>query len=128
MTSTSPLDGCHVLLVEDEPLIGLDISLSLKDAGARVHGPHRNVKDALTAIDNIAADSGFDGAILDFQLGDETCEPIAITLKKHGVPFILHTGNLPAAKGLVNRLGIPVVEKPALPTVLISALQRHLKP
>ena len=44
------LDGALILVVEDEPLIALDISSSLRDAGAQVVQA-ANVESALAAID-----------------------------------------------------------------------------
>ena len=36
-----------------------------------------------------------DGAVLDVNLGHgETCEPIAVELRKRRIPFLLHTGDL----------------------------------
>jgi CheY-like chemotaxis protein len=78
----------RVLVVEDEPLIRLDITRLLKDAGYEIVGPFCTIEEALGSI--IAED--LDAAILDFNLGNETAALIADALTTQGIPFMWLTG------------------------------------
>ena len=81
----------RVLVVEDEFLIGLDIGQQLADAGFEVVGPATSVAKALKLI----AQRGCDIAVLDVNLGGETCEPVAQKLRASGKPFVVLTGYSP---------------------------------
>ena len=59
-----PLRGKRFLVVEDEPMIALDIVAGLESAGVAVEGPVGSVEDALRAIEN----ASIDGALLDANL------------------------------------------------------------
>ena len=118
------LRGWTVLIVEDEPLIAIDVAITFEDAGATVCGPVRDVGGALEAIDAQALDA-LDGAVLDVNLGDHTCEAVALRLAARGVPYILHTGNHQGNAALIERLHAPVVCKPARGETLIAALVRR---
>jgi DNA-binding response OmpR family regulator len=77
----------RVLIVEDEYLIAWDIESAFLQAGAQTIGPIVTLKEAL-ALD---VDS-FDAAVLDIQLQDGPCYPLALKLLKACVPFVLVTG------------------------------------
>jgi CheY-like chemotaxis protein len=86
----------RVLVVEDEFMIGLDISEQLAEAGFEVVGPALSVAKALRLV----AEPGCDVAVLDINLGSgETSGPIARKLRASGTPFVVVTGysvdNLP---------------------------------
>ena len=103
-----PLQGARILLVEDEVIIAMDLSVNLEDAGATVTHARRQAI-GLT----LATEMEFDAAILDVNLGGgATCEPIAGALRARGVPFLLHTGDLQESGQLVERLNAPVAQKP----------------
>ena len=111
-------DGRVVLVVEDEPLVGLDVRDLLGDHGATVLLA-RNVKDALPLTDSpeLAA------AILDINLGEEDCSAICQRLSERGVPFIFHTGYSSAA--VFERWSLaPVLSKPSSGVCIIEALTR----
>ena len=78
----------RVLVVEDEFMVGLDISQQLTNAGFEVVGLATSVAKALKLI----AQSGCDAAVLDVNLGGETCEPVAQKLRASGKPFVVLTG------------------------------------
>ena len=121
---TAALADWLVLVVDDEPLIGEDVAISLRDAGAHVVGPMRNERDALHAIRSVDGyqTRKINGAVLDINLGDHTCERVAKRLEALGVPFVLHTGNWHTTAALVERLNAPVVGKPATGEQLVEAL------
>ena len=81
------LEGMRILLVEDDPLICLDLEASLVELGALVTSA-TDVSAALQAI----ADKALDFAILDFELGRETSEPIAAAAKARNLPFLFLSG------------------------------------
>ncbi|HJR21798.1 MAG TPA: response regulator [Dongiaceae bacterium] len=81
------LQGLRVLLVEDDPLICLDLEASLTELGAIVTAA-TNVGKALAALDA----SAFDFAVLDFELGAETSEPIAQAAQARNIPFLYLSG------------------------------------
>lgn len=108
-----------MLVVEDEPLVALDLELGLGDAGANVCGPFAKCEPALAAL---ADENPVDAAVLDINLGNETCEEIATRLKDRRIPYILHTGDWHAAGEVVDRLDAPIVAKPAPIKRIIDAL------
>jgi PAS domain S-box-containing protein len=82
------LAGLRFLVVEDEPLIALDLVSMLEKAGAEVAPPIGTHKAALLAIENAA----FDGALLDGNLHGRSVDDIAAALTRRNVPFIFVTG------------------------------------
>jgi len=81
----------RVLVVEDEFMIGLDIAQQLASAGFEIVGPATSVAKALKLV----AQPGCDIAVLDVNLGGETCEPLARKLRASGKPFVVLTGYSP---------------------------------
>ena len=82
----SPLDGCLILVVEDEPLIAMDIQLLFERCGADVTAAS-TVKDALQLVDE-----GFSLAVLDHGLAHGQSTELYQQLCKRDVPFIIRTG------------------------------------
>ncbi len=84
------------LVVEDEPLISLDIAAALEEADATVEGPVSTPEMALEIIER----TSLDGALLDANLYGRPVDDIASALTRHNVPFIFLTGH--------GRSGLPV--------------------
>lgn len=78
------LDGLRVLVVEDDPMIGLLVEDILNDAGCHVCGPYISFAKALQAAEIEAVDV----AILDVNLAGVLCYPIGDVLKTRGIPFV----------------------------------------
>ena len=116
------LEGRHVLVLDDEPLIAMDVACMLEDAGASV-AEASNADSAIAIADRIGAHERLSGAVLDVNLGDHTCQRVAERLRALGVPFVLHTGDLRGPGELVDRIGAPVVSKPAAPGELVNVLR-----
>ncbi len=118
--SNKPLDGLHILLVEDEYLIAADMDNTLTRLGAQVIGPAPTVEDAMEAISNA---SRIDGALLDINLGEERSFVVAQTLSDRDIPVVFVTGYdalvLPASFSLFPRLN-----KPFNPAALAEVLSR----
>ena len=113
------LSGCTILVVEDEPLIALDIVDGLKAAGAVVFGAH-TVRDGVRFVDH----PDLSAAILDFGLSDGDGTALCARLNERRVPFILHTGYTHVHEAC--RAGV-VVPKPATPYQLVSAVEKLLR-
>ena len=83
------LQGCVVLVVEDEPPIALDIAQSFKHAGAKVV-ISRTLEDAIVKAElpNLTA------AVIDHALHDGlTTSDVCAKLKERNVPFIVYSGH-----------------------------------
>lgn len=112
------LDGCRIVVVEDEYLIANDIANALEEAGATVLGP---VPSAEAAASLIADEPRIDGALLDINLGGSMVFDIADTLVSRAIPFAFVTG--------YDRWAIPErfadaprLEKPVKPKQVAQAL------
>jgi light-regulated signal transduction histidine kinase (bacteriophytochrome) len=98
----------RVLVVEDSIIIALDTEENLKRLGVAEVRLESSVTGALAAI----AAARPDFAIIDFNLGGESSEPIAEALRAAGVRFVLATGYAEGAAGF-ERLGAEqVLRKP----------------
>ncbi len=80
--------SCRILLVEDEALIAMQLKLDLEADGHTVIGPYAQLSEALRA----AADSNFDIALIDINLGADNSAPIAEILDRKNIPFAFTTG------------------------------------
>lgn len=83
------LDGLRVLLLEDEPLIAMDVEQLCRDNGAADVVTVR----ALDDIDVQAIPSSFDVAIVDLMLDGLPTLDFAQSLLKTGVPFVFASGH-----------------------------------
>lgn len=101
------LRDLRILLVEDDPLICLDLETSLADLGAIVTSAS-NVATALQALDA----STFDFAVLDFELGAQSSEPIAKAARARNVPFLYLSGYSEHDERFARWPGIRVLAKP----------------
>lgn len=115
--STS-LAGRTILLVEDEPLIALNIGAALKKAGAVVVAA-RCLRDAVRLV----GQDGISAAVLDLGLQDGSADTVCGPLKDRNIPFILHSGH--GHVGEVCHGGI-VIPKPANPETLVDAVAGRL--
>src|SRR6185312_11009840 len=111
----------HVLLVEDEALVGMLIRDFLEEIGCTVTGPISELDQALQS----ARSDTFDAAVLDVNLGGSFAYPIAELLHTRGVPFVFLTGY--AEDSLDERFaGTPTLRKPIERETLEAALQTAL--
>jgi DNA-binding NarL/FixJ family response regulator len=92
MTRIGALDGCRVLILEDEYFLAHDLEAALKSAGATVIGPIGNLDEGLSQV---AADS-FDMAIVDIKLHGEKSYVFADELIRRRIPFVFCTGYEPS--------------------------------
>lgn len=113
------LAGHAILVVEDEPLIALDIADTLERAGARVIISY-GLTEALGTIN--AHD--WSAAVLDYELPDGNCSSLCEQLRTRGVPFVVHTGHDELSR---TYLGGVHVCKPASGDKLVETLEQVLK-
>lgn len=109
----------RVLVVEDEPLLALDIAHHLEDAGFEVVGPASSVARALRLIDEV----GCDAAVLDINLGPETAELVAEVLLQRGTPFVSLSGYSSEQRPAIFQTA-HFLTKPARPEDLIALLNQ----
>ena len=108
-----------LLVVEDEMLIAMQMSESLKDAGWTVMGPVATIEEARQLL---ARSGKPDAAILDVNLDGKTVYPLAETLQLQGVPILFCTGyeTLDAGKRFED---CEKIRKPANVAQLIGAVR-----
>ena len=82
------LDGWHILVVEDSPLVAEVITAVLKESGCAVVGPVARLEPAL----GLAREAVLDAALLDLNLDGELSTPVAAELSARNIPFMFLTG------------------------------------
>jgi CheY-like chemotaxis protein len=82
------LQGCKVLVVEDDPIEALDYCDRLSEVGAEVLGPFSSVTDALRILEKQPVDV----ALLDYALADSNSQELQVALDDRHIPFVVLTG------------------------------------
>lgn len=112
-----------MLIVEDEFLIALDLTLVLERQGWSVLGPVASIKAALRLLDNETPAV----ALLDVNLVDGPVTLVAEILKARNVPFVIASAHSrPELVGGNVLAGAPNVGKPTDEYRLLAALKRSL--
>ena len=119
---------CTVLLVEDDGVIAFDLQDVLEEKSYRVAGPVPSCRDALAWLEENTPDV----AVIDFEVRDGSCEPLADELTRRGVPWVVYSGwPQDCATSPIFRQ-IPWVQKPALayavPDAIASVLESRAGP
>lgn len=116
LSGRSSLWGCSILIVEDEPLIALDLHAALSAAGAGIIA----ATDATEALRLISRNE-ISAAVIDVKLGDRDLLKVCQALFHHRVPFLFHTGY--AEADLVKAWPeVPVLVKPAWPHEIVACI------
>ena len=109
-----PLTGCSILVVEDEPLIAMDVVQGLEAAGASV-SKASTLSEALCKVEC----PDLSAAVLDHGLNDGDASQICERLAKRNIPFVIYSGydyvEGPCSEG-------EHVRKPMRPEVLVAAV------
>jgi response regulator RpfG family c-di-GMP phosphodiesterase len=114
-----PLEGRLILIVEDEPLIVLDMTSTLACTPAQITSTNA-IKHAMLLVEH----DGLAGAILDPALADGDSSALCARLAERGIPFLLYIGYKHIeAEGPCR--GAPHLLKPATSEALIAAVE-HL--
>jgi two-component sensor histidine kinase len=82
------VQGKKFAVIEDEPLIAVNIASVLEQGGAQIFGPAATVNDALCLIE----ETELDGALVDANLRGQPAGEIAAALTRKGIPFVFVTG------------------------------------
>jgi DNA-binding response OmpR family regulator len=121
MPTTQQLSGRSILVVEDEPLIALEVHKELGDAGASVIAAVE-LGDAL----HLSKTAHIDAAVLDAELGPGDCSPVCAVLASRGVPFMFYTGYRRTTP-LDAWPKAPILLKPAVRGQLLACVESLLK-
>ncbi|WP_010545832.1 response regulator [Sphingomonas elodea] len=117
------LAGKRVLIVEDEPLVALELATILGDAGMVVAGLAATAEEAMAAIAGMPADA----VLLDGNLQGARVDDVAAALVARGMPFLFVSGygrdHLPIGLGAVA-----VIDKPFDARMLLASLHQLFLP
>ena len=116
------IEGATILILEDEPIIGLALEDMLIGKGATVVHASR-MEEAHEAL----AKSEIDAAILDVNVHGRTSYPVASSLAELTIPFIFATGYGDGSHPPEFR-AVPTIAKPYSAAELEAALTRASGP
>ena len=109
------LEGRSILIVEDEPLIVMDITQAFEGTGAAL-----TTTNSLHQAMVLAEHDGLSGAILDHSLGDGDSSLLYARLTERGIPFLIYSG-FSSIDGACE--GALHIRKPAAPGELVAAME-----
>ena len=112
------LSGLRVLVVEDEAVISLVIAEELSSYGYDVAGPFSRWAEALSWL----SQNRIDLAIIDYELKDGSCVPLAKELRARRIPFMVFSAGSPPRKEAAAFEGAPWIGKPASIETLLDGL------
>jgi len=118
------LNGLTILVVEDEPMLAMDLVSAIADLDGCAIGPVDTVAEALALLKTQAVAA----AILDANLRDSDVTPLALTLVEQSVPFVVYTGRGLPTELAARHPDLPVVMKPARSTTVLAALLQQVSP
>lgn len=109
------LAGRVILIIEDHPIIALDIQMAFEEQGATAISA-LTLAAALLAVE----EPNLSAAIVDHALGDGDSSEICERLTERDIPFVTYSGfnNLEGACASGEN-----VNKPASPTVLVTSVR-----
>ena len=113
----------RILIIEDEPLVALEIEQVVQDNGAIVAGMGHTLDEALELVER----GGFDAAILDANLRGESAEPLISRVQEMGVPLLVVSGYTRDQLPFLDD-GVPLMGKPFGFDALVDAIETHLRP
>jgi CheY-like chemotaxis protein len=114
MASAYPLTGCSILVVEDEPLIAIEMAALLQTAGAEVFSA-RTLGEATALLER----ANLSAAIVDYGMGSEDTSTLCRDLVQRGIRFMFYTGYSHMQHAYPDAV---VVQKPASERQLVSAM------
>lgn len=82
------LEGMRILIIEDEPLVAMDLESHLTAAGCEVIGPAGTLEQAKSLV----SDARYDAALVDVNLAGRPVDEIAAALTEKNCPFAFVTG------------------------------------
>lgn len=116
------LKGLRVLIVEDTFVVADSLRTLIAAYGGKVVAMVPSAAEALASLDA----HEIDAAILDIHLKGGAVDPLADALLARAIPFVFVTGYGDASV-LPERLrGMPRLDKPVEPDLLLATLTRFL--
>jgi DNA-binding response OmpR family regulator len=112
-----------IIIIEDEPVIALDLEDVLTSEGFEVVGVATRLDKALAMIAHII----FDVAILDANLAGVSSDPVATALTARQLPFVVLSGYSLKQKQAMFP-GAHFIQKPCKPALLVATLNTILNP
>ena len=109
------LEGQRILVVEEQPLVALDLKLALEQAGAEVVVAG-NAAEALGRVSQF----DFTAGVVDWRPQSDDHRVVARALKHRKVRFLFYATNPPEDVTTVR--GAPVFLKPSRPADIVRAL------
>jgi PAS domain S-box-containing protein len=115
--------GKRVIVIDDEPLIAMDVEAMLTSAGCEIVGGASTLMQAKALV----ADVRCDAALVDVNLSGHSVEELAVTLTRRNIPFAFVTGHgrdaLP--RGFQDA---PLVRKPFSRDGIVGAVEKLVGP
>jgi PAS domain S-box-containing protein len=113
----------RILVIEDEPLLAMDMVAMLSDAGFQAVGPASSLAEAM----QVAVKRDFDAVVLDANLGGKPVDELASLLTRANIPFAFVTG--------YGREGLPkafasalMLAKPFSAAAFIETVRKLISP
>ena len=119
------LDAKTILLMEDNPVLGLEVAFALEDEGATVKGPVARLEAGLAMIEGPDSENP-DAAVLDVELADGEVFPLAERLRERGVPFVFYTARGSEGHMRARAGDAPVVSKSYGSAQVVEALTERV--
>ncbi len=113
------LKGASILVVEDEPLIVMDISMAFETQGA-----HLTTTNTLRHAKLLVEHDGLSAAILDHALPDGDSASICSRLTERGIPFLMYSGYKTTDAACKDA---PHISKPASHEELLDAMEALIR-
>ena len=107
----------RILIIEDEPMIALDLKLAFSEAGAYVVGIASTVDEAR----KLAETPDITGAVVDLRLHGQSVRGVVQRLTDRAVPFLFYSGHddAPTARSWPK---VPLLTKPQEPAAILKML------
>ena len=110
------------LLVEYNPLVGLDLAETLDASGCYVAGPFPSGRGASEWLELFTPDV----AIVDLTLQDGQCHHVISELQARAIPFVMYSGCPVRDRPSDVPSDVPWLEKPASTEMIAGILQELL--
>jgi DNA-binding NtrC family response regulator len=115
------LPAQRILIIEDEPMIALDLKLALAEAGADVVGIASTIDEAR----ELAEAPDITGAVVDLRLHGQSVRGVAQRLTERAIPFLFYSGHdeAPTARSWP---AVPLLTKPQAPAAILEMLAQMI--
>ncbi len=114
--------GKRILVLEDEPLIAMDLEDLLSSKGFTVVGPFSTAAAALESL----GEAPLHAALLDIYLFNGTSFDVAREMRRRGVRFAFMTGLVAPDVVPTDLMGSPIILKPYNEKELLAFLSTEL--